>query len=117
MTSRTFINSAVSTKVVNALMARGNKCAVLKNMKNGFDTYSKINQPLQVNQSKECQVRTKVYRNTSVQKGNNKNSIDCQNVGHCSVETCVDTDQCPQGQETIVSQKEYKNPKQYMAKE
>ena len=61
MTSRTFTNSALSTK--NALMARGNKYKVLENMKYRLVTGSKIDQVSKVHQNKECQVKTKVFRN------------------------------------------------------
>ena len=110
--SRMFTNSSFSSKTVNALMASGNKFRTLETMKNNCITDHRMN----VLSNSACngvgQVKTKVFRNKEILSKNQNNDIECQKGGHRSVATGLETDQCPQTRETVVSQKQCSNVSQ-----
>ena len=61
--SKTFTNSNLSIRTVNALMARGNKYRMLENMKQKHITEQKVKQLSQGHHNDGCRIKTKVFRN------------------------------------------------------
>ena len=107
--SRTFTNSNLSVKTVNALMARGNKHKTLQNMKQKYTTGPKANQLVQSHHNDGGQIQTKVFRNNAGYRQRKNNGSQCKKVGHWSVKTMVEADQYPQSRETVVLQQQPKN--------
>ena len=110
--SRTFTNSNLSVRTVNALMARGNKYKILQNIKQKHTTGPKVNLLLEGHHNDGGQFQTKVFRNNAGYSESINNGSQCQKVGHWSVKTWVEADQCPQSRETVVLQKQSKNATQ-----
>ena len=106
--SRVFTNSSLSTRVVNALMARGNKYKTLNNMKCNNVAGQKISQVTNSHHIDQCQIKTKVFRNSATCSEKKNNDHQGQEWGHWSVKNSVETDQCPQSRETVVSQNQSK---------
>ena len=110
--SRTFINSNLSSKNINALMARGNKFKTLENMKQSHITNQSVNIVTQGVHNEGCRVKTKVFRNKTGYNTNQDNDKRCQIGGHWSVATVLEADQCPQPRETVASQSQCTNATQ-----
>ena len=114
--SRTFINSNLSSRTVNALMARGNKFRILETMKNNHITEHRVNTLLKSSHNDGCRVKTKVFRSKEIHSKNQNNDSKYQKRGHWSVDTGLEADQCPQTRETVVSQKQCRNVAQCVPK-
>ena len=106
--TRVFTNSNLSTRVVNALMARGNKYKTLNNMKCNNVAGQKISQVTNSHHIDQCQFKTKVFRNSAICSEKKNNDHQGQEWGHWSVKNSLETDQCPQSRETVVSQNQSK---------
>ena len=107
--SRTFINSNLSSKNINALMARGNKFKTLENMKQSHITNQSVNIVTQGVHNEGCRVKTKVFKNKTGYNTNQDSDKRCQTGGHWSVATVLEADQCPQPRETVASQSQCTN--------
>ena len=81
-------------------------------MKQKHTTDPKVNQLLKGHHNDGGQIQTKVFINNAGYGESKNNGSKCKKMGHWSVKTRVEADQCPQSQETVVLQKQSKNATQ-----